>query len=88
MKLEKSILNLREEPCDFQRQQLWSKHLGTLEEIGAKTHFVRLTYVLEFKGGLYQNKVNFSLTFALRLGHKAHNFTMERGQWPIVNVRL
>ena len=36
-----------------------------------KSSCLRLTgiFELEFKGRLYQNKVNFSLTFAQRLGH-------------------
>ena len=49
LKLKKSIFNLRKEPCDFQGLQPWSKHLGTLEETGAKTHFVILTRVLNVK---------------------------------------
>ena len=32
-----------------------------------------LTRKLEKEGGLFQNKVNLSLTFTQRLGHQAHN---------------
>ena len=34
-------------------------------------------FPLEKEGGLYQNKVNLSLTFTQRLGHQAHNCKMD-----------
>ena len=34
-------------------------------------------FPLEKEGGLYQNKVNLSLTFTQRLGYQAHNCKMD-----------
>ena len=36
--------------------QPWSKHLGTLEETGAKTHFVVLTRVLNVKEVFFKTR--------------------------------
>ena len=43
-------------------------------------------FPLEKEGGLYQNKVDLSLTFTQRLGHQAHNCKMTYSRsWSKVN---